>query len=101
MGWNPYFREKNPVFKLRGGEGQRKKKSRTEAIFLAGGSKLHWKKQTKNRGITKNAAIRAIRIYLTIISFQEVTIHFPKSWPNIQLCQEIIFRATPSRFSEG
>jgi hypothetical protein len=73
------FRRSN-ANKNRDGEGQRKKKSKTWAIFLAGGLKLHSKKQTRNRGITKNPVIRAIRIYLTIFSFREVTICYPKDW---------------------
>jgi len=78
MGLNLYFWEENPVFGFRGGEGQRKKKSRAEAIFLAGGLKLQSKKQTRNRGITKNPAIRAIRIYLMIFSFWKIPIHSPQ-----------------------
>ncbi len=67
---------------------------------MAGGLKLHSKKQTRNRGITKNPVIRAIRIYLTIFSFREVTICYPKDWALSQLCQERIFQATVSRFRE-
>jgi len=74
----PYFWGENPVFEFGGGKGQRKKKSRTEAIFLAGGLKSQSKKQTRNRGITKNPVIRAIRIYLMIFSFWKVPIHSPQ-----------------------
>jgi len=71
-------RNNDAVYKLRDGEGQRKKKSKTWAIFLAGGLKLHSKKHTRNRGITKKPVIRAIRIYLMIFSFRGVTICYPK-----------------------